>query len=151
MIATAESPARPDSRSERLDFLRAERERTRAEILPEGGGDVADRATNVDALVRLAVLEERIAVLEDELAGGEPGAAPAADGVVSLGRTVTVDLGDGPEKFLVGSFDQGGGGVDVITPGSPLGRAVIGASVGSTVSYAARPHRYLHASILAVD
>jgi transcription elongation factor GreA len=151
MTAAAQSPVSADVLTERLAFLRAERDRTRAEILPEGAGDVADRATNVDGLVRLSMLEERIAALEDELAEGDHGATPSADGVVAPGRLVTLDLGDGPEQFLLGSFEQVGGGVEVITSGSPLGRALVGASVGATVSYAARSNRHLQATVLAVD
>jgi transcription elongation factor GreA len=151
MTAAAQSRVSTEILTERLAFLRAERDRTRAEILPEGAGDVADRATNVDGLVRLSMLEERIAGLEDELAEGGHAAPPVAEGVVAAGRMVTLDLGDGPELFLLGSFEQVGGAVDVITSGSPLGRALVGAQVGSTVSYAARSNRNLQAKVLAVD
>jgi transcription elongation factor GreA len=151
MTAAAQSPVSADVLTDRLAFLRAERDRTRAEILPEGAGDVADRATNVDGLVRLSMLEERIAALEDELAEGEHASSSPADGVVAPGRILTLDLGDGPERFLLGSFEQVGGEVDVITAGSPLGRALVGAQVGATVSYAARGNRNLTATVLAVD
>ena len=38
----------------------------------------------------------------------------------------------------------------VITPSSPLGKVLQGASVGSTLSYAARPGRWLQAKVIAV-
>jgi transcription elongation factor GreA len=136
--------------TERLALLRSERDQTLAETIPAGAGDVADRATNVDGHVRLAMLEQRIANLEVELAASpRPSARPASD-TVALGDVVTVDFGDGPESFLLGSVDQAVDGVDVITPSSPLGQALQGARVGSTVSYAIRPNRTLHATITAL-
>jgi transcription elongation factor GreA len=136
--------------TERLALLRSERDQTLAETIPAGAGDVADRATNVDGHVRLAMLEQRIANLEVELAASpRPSARPASD-TVALGDVVTVDFGDGPESFLLGSVDQAVDGFDVITPSSPLGQALQGARVGSTVSYAIRPNRTLHATITAL-
>jgi transcription elongation factor GreA len=136
--------------TERLALLRSERDQTLAETIPAGAGDVADRATNVDGHVRLAMLEQRIANLEVELAASpRPSARPASD-TVALGDVVTVDFGDGPESFLLGSVDQAVDGFDVITPSSPLGQALQGARVGSTVSYAIRPNRTLHATVTAL-
>ena len=40
--------------------------------------------------------------------------------------------------------------MDVITPSSPLGKVLQGASVGATLSYAARPGRSLQATVIAV-
>jgi len=74
----------------------------------------------------------------------------SADGTVSVGDVVTVDLGDGPETYLLGSVDEAADGVDVITPSSPLGKVLQGASVGSTLSYAPRAGRSLNATVIAV-
>ena len=38
----------------------------------------------------------------------------------------------------MGSVEQAAAGIDTITPGSPLGQAILGAAVGSTVSYTPR-------------
>jgi transcription elongation factor GreA len=67
-----------------------------------------------------------------------------------VGDLVTVDLGDGPETYLLGSVNEAGPGVDVITPSSPLGRVLQGATVGTTLSYAARPGRELQAKIISI-
>jgi len=71
--------------------------------------------------------------------------------VVSLGDVVTLDLGDGDETYLVGSVEQAFAGVDTITPLSPVGRAIVGAEVGTTVSFQPRPGVTMTATIRAVD
>ncbi len=124
MTATVSSASRRDVLSARLASLRAEREPALAETIPSGNGDVADRATNVDGHVRLAMLDQRIATVERELAAtGEQNARPNGDGA-TLGDVVTLNFGDGPEAFLLGSVDEAVDGLDVITPNSPLGRAL---------------------------
>jgi transcription elongation factor GreA len=62
---------------------------------------------------------------------------------------VSLDLGDGPEAYVVGSVEQNSAGVPTVTPGSPLGRAIVGATVGSTVTYEPRRGVRLEARILA--
>ena len=120
----------------RLDVLRAERADVLAETRLPNTGDIADRATNVEALIRLQLLDERIASIEVEIADSLR--RQHVDGVVSVGDVVTIDLGQGDETYLVGSVEQAAAGVDTITPGSPLGRAIVGAEVGATVSYEPR-------------
>jgi transcription elongation factor GreA len=134
----------------RLHALRAERQEVLAESLLESNGDVADRATNVEATIRLQLLDERIAAVELEIE--ESRRRPHTDGVVSVGDIVTIDLGEGPETYLVGSVEEAalgvGLGFDTVTPGSPLGRAIVGAEVGTSVDYEPRPGLTLTARIL---
>jgi transcription elongation factor GreA len=120
----------------RLETLRTEREVLLAETRTDNRGDAADQATNVEALIRLQLLDERIATVELELAESQH--REHVEGVVSVGDVVTVDLGDGDETYVVGSVEQAVAGVDTITPGSPLGKAILGAEVGSTVTYEPR-------------
>ena len=148
MTATITSDARHEILTARLAELYVQREQLLTEIAPAGVGDDADRATNVDGHVRLAMLEERIVAIETELA--LPTQRHSADGTVGIGDVVTVDLGDGPETYLLGSVDEAAEGLDVITPASPLGRALQGATVGSTISYAPRPGRSLQATLVSV-
>jgi transcription elongation factor GreA len=151
MTATVSSASRRDVLSARLASLRAEREQALAETIPSGNGDVADRATNVDGHVRLAMLDQRIATVERELAAtGEQNARPNG-GLATLGDVVTLNFGDGPEAFLLGSVDEAVDGLDVITPNSPLGRALQGARAGTTVSYATGQNRTLQATVIAVS
>jgi len=131
----------------RLEQLRAERAAAMTDSLRDMSGDVADRATNVEASIRLQLLDERIALLELEIDASRR--HRHSEGVVSVGDTVRVDLGDGPEEYVVGSVEQAVAGVPTITPGSPLGRAILGAAVGSTVSYEPRRGVRLEARILS--
>ena len=150
MTATVKAPLPTRALTLRLSELRTERERTLGEIPPTGLGDVADRATNVDALVRLATLDERIAAIELELEAPRSPTARPVDGTVVEGDIVGLDFGDGPETMLFGSVDHGTDELDVVTPGSPLGRALQGASVGATVSYATRGGRTLRARVVSI-
>ena len=69
--------------------------------------------------------------------------------MVSIGDVVTLDLGEGPETYLVGSVEQAAAGVDTVTPLSPLGKAIVGAEVGETVTYQPRRGVTLTATIVA--
>jgi transcription elongation factor GreA len=145
--AHTSSISRTDTLTSRLQQLRAERDIARAELTSDGSGDAADRATNVEANLRFALLEQRIQAVETELAS-----APTRQGSgVAVGDVVTLDLGDGPETFLLGSVEQAGEALDVVTPGSPLGQALLGASVGSTVSYRTSARRTFTATVVAVS
>jgi transcription elongation factor GreA len=130
----------------RLDLLRADRAAAMTASLRDVTGDVADRATNVEASIRLQLLDERIALLELEI--DESRRHRHSDGVVSVGDAVRVDLGDGPEEYVVGSVEQAAAGVPTVTPGSPVGRAIVGAAVGSTVTYEPRPGVLVEVRIL---
>ena len=149
MTAVLDNATRHQVLTRRLDALHVQRRQVQAEIAPTMVGDDADRATNVDGHVRLAMLDDRIAAVE--LARAEAARRPDEDaaGVVSEGHVVTVDLGDGPETFLFASVEQAAAGDDVITPGSPLGRALAGAAVGATVEYRAAK-RTRQATVVAV-
>jgi transcription elongation factor GreA len=120
----------------RLATLRAERDVLLAETRTDNRGDAADQATNVEAMIRLQLLDERIATVELEIA--DSARREHVEGVVSVGDVVTLDLGQGDETYLFGSVEQAAAGVDTITPGSPLGQAILGAEVGTTVTYQPR-------------
>ncbi len=150
MTAALRTDTRNDILNARLAALIAQRDQALAEIAPVGIGDDADRATNVDGHVRLAMIEGRIAAVEADLSERPVAPVRRADGAVALGDVVTVDLGDGPEQYLLGTVDEAADGVDVITPSSPLGKVLLGAVVGSTLSYAARPGRTLQAKVVSV-
>ncbi|WP_375478503.1 GreA/GreB family elongation factor [uncultured Jatrophihabitans sp.] len=148
MTATLDFATRNDLLLERLAALQEERAQVQREIAPQGKGDEADRATNVDGHVRLAMLDQRVAAVEAEIAQASTRRRTADSGVVEVGAVVTVDFGDGPEDFLLGSVEQAAVGLDVITPGSPLGRALLGSRAGDTVSYSAS-RRTLSARVVA--
>ncbi|MGH9182595.1 MAG: transcription elongation factor GreA [Acidimicrobiales bacterium] len=69
------------------------------------------------------------AVVVDEQAGGD---------AVTVGSVVTLRFdedGDQTERFLVGSIEERHHDLEVISPGSPLGQALLGAAAGETRSY----------------
>ena len=59
----------------------------------------------------------------------------AESGVVARGSVVTIDMAGDQMKFLLGSRESAPEGLDVYSDQSPLGAAVLGAKVGSTVEY----------------
>jgi len=142
------APASTEILTNRLASLRAERTELQTESLIVASGDAADRATNVEATIRLQLIDERIALIETEIE--ESGRRAHTDGVVSVGDVVTLDLGDGPETYLLGSVETAAVGIDVVTPASPLGRAILGAAVGETVTYKPRRGVTLTATVVSV-
>ncbi len=77
----------------------------------------------------------------------------AADGTVVTGTTVTIRYeGDDEEdvqEFFVGSIEERQGELPVVSPGAPLGQALIGKSAGTTVEYQA-PGGVLRVEIVRV-
>ena len=65
--------------------------------------------------------------------------------------SITYEGDDEPERFLVGSIEERHGDVDVISPGSPLGKALIGASVGDTVEFEAPTGASLKVKVVAIE
>ena len=76
------------------------------------------------------------------------------DGVVGAGTIVTIvydgDDDDLAERYLVGHIEERTGELDVVSPTSPMGAALVGATEGSTVSYLA-PGGALQVKILKVE
>jgi transcription elongation factor GreA len=144
--ASVTTPSSLDLLVHRLDQLRAERAAAMTDSLRDTTGDAADRATNVEASIRLQLLDERIALLELEI--DERQRVGRSEGRVSVGDAVRLDLGDGPEDYVVGSVEQAAAGVPTVTPGSPLGRAIVGVEVGETVTYEPRRGVRLEVRIL---
>ena len=70
---------------------------------------------------------------------------------VEAGTVVTIryDGDDDVERFFVGSIEERGEGVEVVSPGSPLGKALIGRTKGDEVEYDA-PGGKLRVEIVAV-
>lgn len=86
-------------------------------------------------------MEARIKQLRHLLETAQVGEPAAADGSVQVGHVVTVTFVGGAldgdkESFLLGSREQAGDHeIDVYSPQSPLGGAVIGQPFGSEVTY----------------
>lgn len=74
-----------------------------------------------------------------------------ADGSVQIGSTVTIDFGDGPEQLMVSGAGDLAAGVDVVTPSSPLGRAILGARPSDVVTYTSPAGRTVAVTVLTTD
>jgi transcription elongation factor GreA len=101
-------------------------------------GDLKENGGYHAAREELAKLEGRVAQLEQMLERAEVGQA-ADDGTVSPGFKVTYrfDGDDDTETFLLGAREMANDDIQVFSPQSPLGSALIGHKVGDTVSYTA--------------
>jgi transcription elongation factor GreA len=85
--------------------------------------------------------EARIRQLQELLNNAKVGEAPKQSGVALPGSVVKVYYDgneDDTETFLIGTREQGvngGGGLEVYSPLSPLGGALLDAKVGDTRTY----------------
>ncbi len=138
----------------RLDMLLAQRVEVFTETTTSSTGDAADRAGNVEAIIRLEELDSRISSLREKLtAPPAPRSAADDDGTVQVGSRITLRFpGETePEPFLVGQREEASGSFDVITPSSPLGRALLGARRGDEVTYRAASGAALTATLVDVE
>ncbi len=87
-------------------------------------------------------MESRVRQLQAMLKDAEivEGGAPS-DGTVAQGSVVTLryegDDEDDTQQFFVGSIEERQGDLTVVSPGSPLGSALLGHRAGDTVGYEA--------------
>lgn len=82
--------------------------------------------------------EGRILQLMHILENSRVGEPPHTEGVVGPGMTITIRFaGDDDEViFLLASREESGADIDVYSPKSPLGSAILGKKVGETATYA---------------
>jgi transcription elongation factor GreA len=141
----------------RLQDLKVLREQAKLDTAPgENSGDAADRAENVEALIRLEDLDTKIASLEIKLQSKHDEDLTDESSVgrsVPIGSRVQIRFGDDEdtESFVIGPVEMASAGIDVITPSSPLGAALLNASVGDTVQYRAAAGARLSATLVALD
>jgi len=82
-------------------------------------------------------MEARIVTLQHILETARVGAPPRTDGVVGPGMTVTVRFVKDEDEvtFLLASREESGSPIDVYSPRSPLGAAIMGKKVGEKATY----------------
>jgi len=116
-------------------------------------GDLKENAEYHAAKEDKAKMEARVAqlhtILENAVIVEGGGTAEVTSGSIVTLRYEGDDEDD-VEKFLVGSIEERVDGLNVISPGSPLGGALLGASPGDTVSYDA-PTGSLSVMVVAVE
>ena len=82
--------------------------------------------------------EARIRQLQQLLDSAQVGEAPKAPkGVVAPGTIVTAKVGGETMRFLLGSREVAGDGIEVYSEKSPLGEAINGKHIGDKTSYKA--------------
>ena len=96
--------------------------------------------------------EARVRQLKQMLENAQIGTPDVEAGEAAVGQVVTVRFADGDtEKFLLGSREETAHAtIDVYSPTSPLGGAVIGGRAGDTVSYALPNGKAISVDILEV-
>ena len=113
-------------------------------------GDLKENGDYHAAKNEQGLNEARIRQLEAMLKTAVVVETTTAD-TVQTGTVVEVMMegDDEPSTYLVGSIEERGTGYDVISPGSPLGKALLGHAAGDTVTYEAPVGRFA-VEILAV-
>ena len=98
--------------------------------------------------------EGRIRQLEDMLSRAQVGEAPEDDGTVAPGMVVTIRFaGDSnKEKFLLGAREMAGDSdLEVYSPQSPMGAALVGSSKGDTVEFEAPNGKTMKVEVVAAE
>ena len=102
-------------------------------------GDLSENGDYHAAKEEQGKMEGRIARLSSILKDAVIVDGSSSDGTVRVGVVVTLRYqgDDDTEDYLIGSIEERQPGVTVISPGSPLGEALLGARPGATVNYQA--------------
>lgn len=140
---------RPVLSQSAIDALRAELEEMKTTGREKMGerllaarelGDISENSEYESAKQDQAFLEGRIARLENLLKRVQVRQAPTDASAVVPGIVVTVrdvDTPDFEDSYLVAESEERVTGVRVLSPGSPLGQALLGKRVGEQVTYQA--------------
>ena len=115
-------------------------------------GDLKENGGYHAAKEEQGKIEARIRQLTQILRNAEVGDAKQSDGHVAAGTVVTALIGGSEQRFLLGSREIAGeSGLDVYSEQSPLGRTILGASVGDEVAYTAPNGRAITVKIVDVE
>ena len=100
-------------------------------------GDLSENGDYHAAKDQQGKMEARIRQLEAILRDAVIVEAPAVDGAVGVGSVVEIrfDGDDDTERYLVGSIEERHQELEVLSPGSPLGQALVGAAPGERRTY----------------
>ena len=115
-------------------------------------GDLSENGDYHAAKDEQGHMEGRIRQLEHFLENAEI-LEGGDEGVVAPGTIVTImyegDSADDAETYLVGHMEEKTGDLDIMSPQSPIGAALLGAAEGSWVEYQA-PNGVLRVQVLKV-
>ena len=132
------SPERLKELEAELNYLKTDRDKEVTEMIKvaRGYGDLSENSEYDEAKNDQAVMEARIAQLEEQLKHVEiidhDDSATDAVSVGSLVKILDVEYGDEMTYRIVSSLESGGEG-ETITDKSPVGQALLGHKVGEVV------------------
>jgi len=100
-------------------------------------GDLSENSGYHAAKDEQGQMEARIITLQHILDNARVGGPARTEGVVGPGMTVTIRFikDDDEVTFLLASREESGAPIDVYSPRSPLGAAIIGKKVGEKATY----------------
>jgi transcription elongation factor GreA len=93
-------------------------------------GDLKENGGYHAAKEEQGKIESRINRLEEILATAQVGEAPKAAGIVQQGLVISVELNGSEKKFLLGSAEISDEDIEVYSPDSPIGSAIMGKKIG---------------------
>ena len=132
------TPERYEELQKELTYLKTDRDKEVTEMIKvaRGYGDLSENSEYDEAKNDQAVMEARIAQLEEQLKHVEiidhDDIATDAVSVGSLVKILDVEYGDEMTYRIVSSLESGGEG-ETITDKSPVGQALLGHKVGEVV------------------
>jgi transcription elongation factor GreA len=100
-------------------------------------GDLSENSGYHAAKDEQGQMEARIITLQHILQNARVGSPPRTEGVVGPGMTVTIRFvkDDDEVTFLLASREESGAAIDVYSPKSPLGAAIMGKKAGEKATY----------------
>lgn len=142
-----------DALKKELDHLEGD---ARSKVIEEiasarAHGDLSENAEYHAAREQQGMQEARVRQIREMLENAEI-VQSRDDDVVSPGKLVTIrhEGDDESETYLLGLREEKGAGHDVLTPESPLGKALLGKKVGEKVA-AEVPAGELRVEVVAVQ
>jgi transcription elongation factor GreA len=135
-----------------LETLKTEgRERMSADIEEaRSHGDLRENAEYHAAKDEQGKMEARIRQLEQLLRDARIGEPPDSD-TVRPGLKVVLDVDGDEETFLVGSREDHHDELEILSSESPMGQAVLGASIGDTVSFTTPADATLKVTVRSIE
>jgi transcription elongation factor GreA len=123
-----------------LDYLQGQGQVDIAKIIEAAReeGDLKENSGYHAAKEEQSKMEARRLQLRQLLENAQVGVPPTVSGVAAPGMVVTVAF-DGDEddtlEFLIGSREDAGANIEVYSPQSPLGAALVGRKIGESGQY----------------
>jgi transcription elongation factor GreA len=116
-------------------------------------GDLSENGDYHAAKEEQGKMEGRIRQLHSLIENAEIVEATDTGGTVGLGSVVGIRYqgDDDVEKYLIGSIEERHDDLDVISPSSPLGEALMGSSTGDDVSFTAPSGADLTVTVVSID